>query len=138
MKEGDAPAHILWQNSDIDLAVLSVDSGWAWRASITRSIPDFGDRIKIIGWTRTGLRSALRLALDYLVQGQGEASQIALTGPDPQLGFSGGPAINMRNGKVVGIMNSFACGGQEAYPGAPESVSVIFVRSISDIPEEYC
>ena len=138
MKGGDASAQILWQNPDTDLAVLSVNSEWAWRASPTRSAPDFGDRIKIIGWTRAGDRPSLRLALDYLVQGQGEANLIALTGPDPQLGFSGGPAINMRSGRVVGIMTSFSRGREVAYPGGPEPVSVIFVTPISDIPEEYC
>jgi S1-C subfamily serine protease len=143
MKGEEVSAQVLYQNSDTDLAVLSVNSEWTWQARITRSVPDFGNRIKVIGWTRVGEGPSLRIALDYLVQGQGEDNRIALTGPDPQLGFSGRPVIDMRSGRVVGILTQFMP-GRSGWPespadsGLPEPVSIIFARPISDIPKEYC
>jgi Trypsin-like peptidase domain len=136
MEGGDLPARVLYQNADTDLAVLAVNNKWAWQANITRSVPDSGDRIKIIGWTHVGDGPSLRIAFDYLVQGQGEGNMIALTGPDPQLGFSGGPAIEMRSGRVVGILSKFGRGRDRGAYG-PQPVTVIFLRPISDIPEEY-
>ena len=139
LKGENTAAQVLYEDEDTDLAVLSVSSEWAWQAKAARSAPDFGDKIKIIGWTSPPepYRPALRIAFDYLVQGQGEADMIALTGPDPQLGFSGAPAIEMRSGRVVGILSEFQPAGEEKYRGAPKSVPIIFARHISNIPAKY-
>jgi Trypsin-like peptidase domain len=139
LKGENTAAQVLYKDEDTDLAVLSVSSEWAWQAKAAHSVPDFGDKIKVIGWTSPSnpYQPALRIGFDYLVQGQSDADMIALTGPDPQLGFSGAPAIEMRSGRVVGILNSFYSGEEEKYSGAPKRVPIVFARPISDIPAEY-
>jgi Trypsin-like peptidase domain len=139
LKGENTVAQVLYEDEDTDLAVLSVSGEWAWQAKVARSVPDFGDKIKIIGWATPSdpHRPVLRIAFDYLVQGQGENDRIALTGPDPQLGFSGAPAIEMRSGRVVGILSSFYPAREEQYSDAPKSIPIIFARPISDIPAEY-
>jgi hypothetical protein len=143
---GDSPAKVLYQNPDTDIAVLSVaDSEWAWRASMGRSRPDPGDQVKAVGWAQAGYGQWRRISLDYLVQGpgQGVANTIALTGANhPQIGFHGAPVIDMRTGRVVGILNGLSRGpGSSRYRdeefSSPDPVAVIFATPVSEIPAEY-
>jgi S1-C subfamily serine protease len=137
-KGEEASAQILYQNSDIDIAVLLLNSEWAWRARAARSLPEPGDRVKVVGWTRIGSGQSLRIAFEYLVQGQDEDNRIVLTGADhPQPGFSGGPVIDMRSGRVVGILRSVSRDSRDRFPGAPEPVTVISATPISEIPAQY-
>lgn len=76
------------------------------------------------------------MALDYLVHGAGEGNLIAVTGPDPQTGFSGAPAIDLRSGRVMGVLNQFSRGANDDSFG-PKQVDVIFIRPVSAIPPEY-
>jgi Trypsin-like peptidase domain len=137
----NVPAEILHRDADSDLAVLSVESRWAWRARISSSPPDQGDTIRIVGWTRSGDGPPVQLAFDYLVQGKGEAKMIAVTGPDhPQRGFSGAPAIDIRSGRVIGIMNRFSSAGRFPADGqfwSPQPVALTLITPISAIPAEY-
>ena len=143
---GDSAAQVLYQNSDIDIAVLSVDSEWAWQASMARSLPDSGDQVKAVGWAQAGDGQWRRITLDYLVQGPGQqvkANTIALTGANhPQIGFPGAPVIDMRSGRVVGVLNGFSRGTDfsryrdEGFR-SPDPFAVIFVTPISKIPAEY-
>lgn len=143
IKGRDSPAQVLYQNSDNDIAVLSVDSEWAWRVSMARALPDSGDQVKAVGWAQAGDKQWWQITLDYLVQGRGEANTIPLTGANhPQIGFSGAPVIDMRSGRVVGILNRFSRGPDfsryrdEGFT-SPDPVAVIFVTPISEIPAGY-
>jgi hypothetical protein len=142
--EGDAPARILYQNPDADIAVLSVDTGCAWRASIARSRPVSGDQVKAVGWAQASDGTWWPITLDYLVQGEAEGSTIALTGAShPQVGFTGAPVIDTRSGRVVGILSRFSSRGPDSSRyrdkglANPDPVAVIFVTPISKIPAEY-
>jgi len=133
----ELPARVLYQASETDLAVLSASNAFGWRASITRSLPEPGDRVKAIGWTyRAEDRPALRMALDYVVHGAAEGNLIAVTGPDPQVGFSGAPAIDVRSGRVMGVLIRFSRDSDSDSFG-PRSADITFIRPISDIPTEY-
>jgi hypothetical protein len=143
---GDSAAQVLYQNPDIDIAVLSVGGEWAWRASLARSLPGSGDQVKAVGWAQAGGDQWRRITLDYLVQGPGQqvkASTIALTGANhPQIGFFGAPVINMGSGQVVGVLNRFSRGpGSSRYRDeglpSPDPFAVTFVTPISEIPAEY-
>ena len=131
------PARIVYEDKDRDVAVLSSDVEWQWRAKTTEDVPDSGDRIKLVGWAGLRIQSAIRLTFDYVVQGPAENNLIALTGLDhPQLGFSGAPTIDMRSGRVVGFLVHTGKSGRND-ESLPEPVSLAFIVSLSDIPAEF-
>jgi hypothetical protein len=134
-----APARIVYEDEDRDVAILSSDVEWQWSSKTTDDLPDSGDRVQLVGWAVPPRQSAIRLIFDFRVQGPAENNLIALTGPNhPQLGFSGAPAIDMRSGRVVGFLSQYI-GGKSLNNDEflPEPVPLAFIVSLSDIPAEF-
>jgi hypothetical protein len=70
-------------------------------------MPEEGDAVGVAGWTSRFDHRMLRLSLDYVAQTETDRQELMVTGPNPQWGFSGAPAIEMRSGKIFGIYSLF-------------------------------
>jgi hypothetical protein len=42
--------------------------------------------------------------LDYIVQSETDAQELVITDPNPQLGFSGAPAVELTSGRTLGVL----------------------------------
>ena len=91
----------------VDLAIVTVDRDWPWRGIAARADPDTGDGVKVVGWTvGTRGRKGRLISLDFAVDGFAEDSTIVLRGSFPPRGFSGAPVVELRTGRVIGVVSS--------------------------------
>ncbi len=85
--------------------------------ALTANMPSQGDPVTVIGWT-TGALHSIRIRLDYLAQATTSDRQLVMTGPNPQHGFGGAPAVVPSSGRVCGLVTGFNPG-----PSAPDYVA---------------
>lgn len=137
------PATVLYADQESDLAVLKTERAWSWRGRSARSAPEAGDSVKVVGWTSRAEGADfvdLQVTLDYTVQGESGGPLLVLTGPAPQRGFPGAPAVDVRTGRVVGITIRYAPAPQDgqgsSYQGLPRP-STTHVALLSGLPKEF-
>jgi len=104
---GWAEAKVIFRHETADLAVLECSSAHPWTASLMLDMPEEGDAVRVAGWTSRFDHRMLRLSLDYVAQSETDRQELMVTGPNPQWGFGGAPAIEMRSGKIFGIYSLF-------------------------------
>lgn len=105
-------------------------------------MPEAGAVVRIIGWVEgvgspRGYGDAhprLRIALDYTLQTETEAGDLVLTGPNPQAGFSGAPAVDVASGRTLGVLVLFNP-GRHTEPFLPTPLQEVYVASARRLPE---
>ncbi|MFE6895189.1 trypsin-like peptidase domain-containing protein [Streptomyces sp. NPDC057694] len=93
------------------LEVLAADFDDVRPAAATRSVSGIGDTLKIIGWDHEA-DPAVKHTYEYVLSGQAENNLALLAGPTPQPGFGGGPAIDSKTGRVIGVLVATTDSGQ--------------------------
>lgn len=97
---------IQWDSGN-DLVVIVTDCDWPWRVPLAHSLPEPGANLEIVGWAAEwSLSSSVRLRLNAVFQGTTQDGHMVATGPLPPGGFSGGAAVDVNNGRVIGLVRA--------------------------------
>jgi len=128
-------ASVVFRHETADLAVLECSTAHPWLASLMLDVPDEGDTVRVAGWTRSkGSRRLIRVALDYVVQGESDGQELMVTGPNPQRGLGGGPAIEMRSGRTFGIFSKFSVSDAAAGSSEPAPLQESYIACLRQLP----
>lgn len=121
---------VLHADEAAGLAVLEADSSWPWHVAVARSSPQTGDRLKITAWS-TGWGgswgSPRQFTYEYVVSGRAENNLVPISGMAPPPGFAGGPAIDIKTGRVIGVCTRTAGKGMDGGT----------IQLISGLPAEF-
>ena len=133
-----AAASVIHRDDSADLAVLDCRDAHPWLARLTLEESDEGDTVRVIGWARGAERGAeryVRIALDYTLQSETDAGDLVVTGPNPQVGFSGAPALDVTSGRTLGVLVLFNA-GQATAPHLPTPLQEVYIASVRRLPEQ--
>jgi hypothetical protein len=130
-------ARVVYRDDSVDLAVLDCPRAYPWMARLTLEVPEEGEMVRVIGWAASaeGGERAIRIALDYVVQSETDTEELVVTGPNPQLGFSGAPAVMLTSGRTLGVLVRFNP-GRRAEPDLPAPLQEVYVAGVRSLPEQ--
>jgi Trypsin-like peptidase domain len=139
LPDGDQVVRVLSIDERRDIAIVGVDHDWAWHVNRDDAVVDAGDTVKVFGWRSSTLQRGLGLPIsrrrlsvsDMVVDGLAEENQIVLAGHVPT-GFGGGPVVDIRTGKVLGLVVARA----EATPDGPAETFVTRLDGLDDMIRE--
>jgi hypothetical protein len=98
---------------------------------------DEGDRVRVVAWARqNGTTSAIRVSQEYVVQAVSDKGSAVLAGPPAFAGMSGGAAIDLATGKVVGITVQAFLPEKAGDGSLSRGVTGILVAALASVPAD--
>jgi hypothetical protein len=130
-----APTSVIYRDESTDLAVLDCPRAHPWLARLAVEEPEEGEIVRVIGWRAPGaVQPRIRVALDYTIQSETDAGELVVTGPNPQLGFAGAPAVELTSGRTLGVLVRFHS-KLLAEDQTAEPLQEVYVASVRNLPD---
>ncbi|MFI8992688.1 hypothetical protein [Streptomyces sp. NPDC053542] len=123
-------------NDSQTIAVFHSSADWPWVAKPQESVPEPGDRARVVGWLVGGAISAMQAAVDCTVQESQAPELITMLGPTPPPGSAGSAVILARTGRVVGILTGVGPLDRQQRIPASGNTGIVLGASLTALPPQ--